>query len=141
MIQRIQSVYLLLGALSLAFLGLFGSVWESQAAALFVWFVPAVAIVGAATVLTALAAIFMYGNRSKQVKTVLAAQVMTLGLMVVLFGGLFLAGDFEAMQAPGADVWNVFVLLLPVATYILFYLARRSIQRDIDLVKSIDRLR
>jgi len=33
------------------------------------------------------------------------------------------------------------VLLLPVAAYILFYLARRAITSDIELVKSMDRLR
>lgn len=141
MIQRIQSVYLLLGALCLASLGFFDSVWQNQAAETFVWFVPAVAIVGAATVLTALIAIFLYKNRKKQVKVVVASQVMAVGFMVILYGALFMAGDFELLKEAGADISELLILLLPIVGYILFYLARRSIQRDIDLVKSMDRLR
>lgn len=140
MIQRIQSVYLLIGALCLAALGLFDSTWEIQAAENLVWFVPAVTIVGAATVAIALIAIFAYKNRPRQVKLVNASQIMTLVLMAILYGGLFLGGDVELLKA-GEDVSDLLVLLLPIVAYIFFYLARRSIQRDIDLVKSMDRLR
>ena len=141
MIQRIQSVYLLLGAFCLAALGLFDSVWQNQAAETLAWFVPALAILGAATVAVALISIFLYKNRRKQVKVVTAAQVMTVAFMIVLFGGLFLAGDLEFLAQAGDDLWALLVLLLPVVSYIFFYLARRAIQRDIDLVKSMDRLR
>lgn len=140
MIQRIQSVYLLLGALCLASLGLFDSVWQNQAAESFVWFVPAATIVGTAALTVALMAIFAYKKRPKQVKMVTASQVMTIAFMVILYGGLFLAGEFEMLKA-GGDLAYLLALLLPVVGYIFFYLARRAIQRDIDLVKSMDRLR
>lgn len=105
------------------------------------WFVPAVSIVCAAAVIVALVAIFGYKNRPRQIKMVTATQIMTLVFMLILFGGFFLAGDFEILGASGADIPSLLVFLLPVAAYILFYLARRSIQRDIELVKSMDRLR
>lgn len=138
MIQRIQSLYLLLGALCLVSLAFIDSIWQNEASETLVWYVPAVAIVGLLTALTAVVAIFLYSNRAKQLKAVVAAQIMALGFMIVLYGGMFLAGEFDVLAE---DIPRILALLLPIVAYILFYLARLSIQRDINLVKSMDRLR
>jgi hypothetical protein len=141
MIQRIQSVYLLLGALCLTSLALVDDIWLSQAAELQAWYVPAVAIVGIATVIAALTAIFLYKDRSRQLKFIVAVQLMTLAFLVILFGGQILVGDFTLLEGGTADVAMIIALVLPLAAYIFFYLARRGVRRDINLVKSIDRLR
>lgn len=141
MIQRIQSVYLALGAVCLIYLVFFNSAWQTSATEALAWYRSAVTIVGTATATVALIAIFVYKNRAKQLKLVVALQVMTLGFIVILFGGLFLAGDFDLIGRLRGDAGTWFIALLPIATYLLFYLARRGIQRDINLVKSMDRLR
>lgn len=145
MIQRIQSVYLLLGALCLAALSILDPIWQSQAAATLAWYVPTVAILGALTAIVALIAIFLHKDRQKQLKTILAVQMLAVVFLVVLVGGLFLGGDFDSGGAAGGggalDRAILLALLLPVASYVFFYLARRGVQRDINLVRSMDRLR
>lgn len=141
MIQRIQSVYLLLGALCLASLAFVDDIWLSQAAESQAWYVPTVALIGIATVLAALIAIFLYKNRSQQLKLIVAVQIMTLAFLVILFGGQILVGDFTLFEGGTADVAMIIALILPIAAYIFFYLARRGVRRDINLVKSMDRLR
>ncbi len=141
MIQRVQSIYLILGALCLGSLVFVDSIWQTQATEAFAWYASAVTIVGTATATVALMAVFAYKNRPKQLKLVVALQVMTLAFMVILYGGRFLAGDLRLLRQPGGELWPLLLLLLPIVAYIFFYLARRGIQRDIDLVKSMDRLR
>lgn len=141
MIQRIQSVYLLLGALCLASLAFVDDIWLSQAAESQAWYVPTVTLFGIATVLAALIAIFLYKNRSQQLKLIVAVQMMTLAFLVILFGGQILVGDFTLFEGGTADVAMIIALILPIAAYIFFYLARRGVRRDINLVKSMDRLR
>jgi len=141
MIQRIQSVYLLLGALCLASLAFVDEIWVSQAGESQAWYVPAVAIVGAATVIAALIAIFLYKDRSTQIKLIVAVQMMTLAFLIILFGGQILVGDFTLFEGGTVDVAMVLALLLPVSAYVFFYVARRGVRRDIILVKSMDRLR
>lgn len=141
MIQRIQTVYLILGALCLGALIFLDPIQYTQAARMLAWYVTAVTIAGAATATVALLSVFAYKNRSKQIKIVAALQIMTLVFMVLLYGGLFLAGDFDVLRAGGGELSLLLILLLPIVAYVFFYLARRAIQRDIDLVKSMDRLR
>lgn len=141
MIQRIQSIYLILGALCLAGIGLFDILWEGQAADTLVWYIPGVALFGAVTAVSAIVAVFLYTNRRKQLKLVVAVQVMTIIFAVIFYGGLFLAGEFYVLRRGADDLPRLLYFLLPVIAYIFFYLARRGIQRDIKLVKSMDRLR
>ncbi len=141
MIQRIQSVYLLIGALCLAALSLVGDLRQTEAFDTLAWYAPLVAVVGAATIVMAIVAIFLYKNRRRQLTTILVLQMMTVGFMVVLYGGLFLAGDFATYRAGTAELGTLLALLLPAVAYVFFYLARKGVQRDVDLVKSMDRLR
>jgi hypothetical protein len=140
MIQRLQSVYLLLGALCIMSVAFLDDVWQSQAAETQVWFVPALAVLGAVTALAAVGTIFLYKSRGRQVRLIVVIKFMTLAFLALLSGGLFLTGDF-AFQGGDAGPAMLLVFALPVAAYILFYFARRGVQRDINLVKSMDRLR
>lgn len=141
MIQRIQSVYLLLGALCIASLAFIDSVWRNLAGETIVWYVPVLAVLAAVTVIMALTTLFLYKNRLRQIKLIVAVQLMTIGVLLILLIGLLLSGELEMLRGGTADWTRLLPFLLPVVAYALFYLARRGVQRDIDLVKSMDRLR
>ncbi len=141
MIQRIQTVYLALGIAALVSLLFFDTVWSSAAAERFAWYAPGVLISAALATAAAAWAIFAYANRPQQRKIVVAAQSLTLLLMLVLYGGLYLANALYLTRDGRWDTGLILALLLPIAVYILFYLARRGIDHDIRLIRSMDRLR
>ncbi|HHP7237186.1 DUF4293 family protein [Longibacter sp.] len=141
MIQRIQTVYLALAAVALAATGFFRDPWSSDAAAQLGWFVPALIATLGLSVLAGAAAIALYSNRKRQRSVVIGAQLLTVLYLVVLYTGFYLSGELVLRTGDGVEWGTTTVLLLPVAAYILFYLARRAITSDIELVKSMDRLR
>jgi hypothetical protein len=141
MIQRIQTVYLVLGTLALIALALFDNFWNSQAAGTLVWFLPLLLVVWGAAIALGLYSIFLYSDRKRQERRVFTAQLSTLTLMVVLYGGLYLGDELLVVTGEGTHAGRLFLLLLPIVTYVLFYLARRAIRSDIELVRSMDRLR
>jgi len=141
MIQRIQTLYLLCGALALAALGLFGMPWASAAAATYAWYVPSVIGLIGVTGGAAVWAIFLYENRKTQRSVVVGVQVGTVLLAGVLYGGLYLTSELTFRGPQGVDWAKTTVLVLPILAYLLFFLARRGIDHDIELVKSMDRLR
>ena len=116
MIQRIQTVFLVLGAVALAALLLFDVVWTSAATAQG-WFTPAVIGIDGLAIATALGAIFLYKNRPKQRRVIVVAQVLTTVLLLVFCVGLYLANALYVRTA------------------------RRGVEKDINLVQSMDRLR
>lgn len=141
MIQRIQTVYLLLGAVALGVLFAFDTPWSSAAAAQHAWFEPALIGLIVVTGGTALGAIFLYTNRPRQRSVVVGTQVLTFALALVLYGGLYLEDELVVGAGGSLLTGKTAVLLLPMAAYLFFWLARRGIDHDIDLVKSMDRLR
>ncbi|CBH24801.1 hypothetical protein GGP91_001823 [Salinibacter ruber] len=141
MIQRIQTVYLLLGALALAATGLFEVPWSDPAAQRYAWFVPSVAGLVVGTAATALGAIFLYERRKTQRTVVYGLQVLTIVLAGVLYGGLYTTGTLTFTDPTGILWSRTIVLLLPMVAYVLFRLARRGIESDIELVESMDRIR
>ena len=141
MIQRIQTVYLLLGALALAAMGLFEAPWSDPAAQQYAWFVPSVAGLLVGTAGTALGAIFLYERRKTQRTVVYGLQLLTIVLAGVLYGGLYTIGTLT-FTGPTGILWSrTIVLLLPLVAYALLRLARRGIENDIELVESMDRIR
>lgn len=141
MIQRIQTVYLLLGALALAGLGLFDAPWSGPAAARYAWFVPSLMGLLVVTLGTAIGAIFLYDRRKTQRQAVIGVQVLTLLVAGVLYGGFYMTGRLS-FTGPSGILWTRSILwLLPIVAYGLFLLARRGIEHDIELVESMDRIR
>lgn len=141
MIQRIQTVYLFLGALTLATFGVFEWPWSSTAAATQVWFVPSMIGLLVITAGTALWSIFLYETREWQRTVVVWTQVGTVLLAATLYGGLYLTSELSVRGAGGVQWGHVVVLALPLVAYVFFLLGRRGIEHDIELVKSMDRLR
>lgn len=141
MIQRIQTVYLLLGALALAAMGLFDVPWDDPAAQRYAWFVPSLVGLLVVSAGTALGAVFLYERRKTQRTVVYGVQLLTIVLAGVLYGGLYTTGTLTFTDPTGILWGRTIVLLLPIAAYALFRQARRGIENDIELVESMDRIR
>jgi hypothetical protein len=141
MIQRIQTVYLLLGALALASMGLFDVPWDDPAAQRYAWFVPSVVGLLVVAAGTALGSIFLYERRKTQRTVVYGVQLLTIALAGVLYGGLYTTGTLTFTDPTGVLWARTIVLLLPIVAYGLFRQARRGIENDIELVESMDRIR
>lgn len=141
MIQRIQTVYLVLGVLALAALGLFDAPWNSEAAAQYAWFVPSLLVLMVATGGVGLWSIFLYETRKWQRTVVVGVQMGTVALAGVLYGALYMTHELTFRTPTGLNWGRVIMLVLPIVAYVFFYLARRGIDHDIELVKSMDRLR
>lgn len=140
MIQRIQTVYLVLGALALAALSFFSTPWESTAAATQGWYTPTLIGLMVVTAGTAIGSIFLYSQRETQRSVVVGAQLLTVAFAAAFYGGLYLTGEL-AFGSNAIQWGKAIALLLPVVAYVFFWLARRGIDHDIELVKSMDRLR
>lgn len=141
MIQRIQTVYLVLGAAALGAMFFFQDMFASNAASTYAWFEPAMIVLIGLSAAAGLGSVFLYSNRKLQRKVVVAAQVLTALCMLALYGGYYLGNELVLRTEAGTD-WNrTIMLLLPIVGYVLFFLARRAIQKDIELVQSMDRLR
>ena len=141
MIQRVQTVYLLVAALLIGlFLG-FVDIWLAVAGEAFGWLGAVVYGLGGLTAVVALVAIFLYKQRAQQARVVRAAQWLDLLLVVVVAGVVgYLSFRTDADLSTAGPVGYA-VLLMPVFAYVALRLARLGVQKDIDLVRSMDRLR
>jgi hypothetical protein len=155
MIQRIQSLYLLLAALTaalalflplmvlntdagqafeLGFRGLIDVSMETGAVLLKPVYLLSAAIV--LVISESLAAIFLYRNRKLQLiqtLVLLALELMIAGLMLYQMLLAHKQYNTSLQLSPG--------LFIPVLLFIFTLFAWRSIKKDEDLVKSYDRLR
>lgn len=141
MIQRIQTVYLLIGALLMAGFFAFERVWYE-------WTVPAgdaipwvLMVWGGVTALLGLVSILLYKTRERQRRIVVIVQWLTIVFITGLIGILFVVNRLAAVLAGQVPVVDIVAVFFPVAAYIFFYLARRGIEHDIEKVRSVDRLR
>lgn len=137
MIQRIQSVYLLIASLVLVLFALFGVPPRAGFAAQG-WLFWALVGASALAALAAVYAILLYADRERQRRAVAGVQWLVV-LVVLLLALTFLL--HPALHITLRDVGDMIGYLLPVVAYVLVRLAQRSIDRDIALVKSMDRLR
>ncbi len=154
MIQRIQSLFLLLAAgttallfnKSLSFVSIFGDATALKAAdqamlADGVFEVNDHIILQILTI-TCIAlpilALVLYKNRATQMKLSrinIAALVMLIALSVILF-----VSDYKLI-AEGTEVTIEYGYIIPVVSLVLVILALRFIRKDDQLVRSADRLR
>lgn len=138
MIQRIQSLYLVLAGLLLAlFVGL-GDTWASAIAAEQAWLGAAAYALAGVTALVALVAVALFKNRELQRKVILAAMWLDLLLVAAVLVGFYLAFDSGDFVAPVA---YYFVAMQPIVAYVFLRLARQRVTADIETVRSMDRIR
>ena len=136
MIQRIQSLWLLLASIcafasinlpfyygNLEVPGSTKTITPSDHLLLLVFVI--------ATALMAIVSIFLYSNRSLQIKMCVVGLVLSLANLMHYF--LIM----KNMEKGGLSLYSILSFLVPV----FFILAMRSIYNDQKLLKSLDRLR
>lgn len=141
MIQRIQSVYL---ALAVALLGLeysFDSVWKGASAEAYTWFVPVTMGVFTLAAIGSLGAIFLYSQRKRQRSLVILSQVIIVVGLLILFGSQYATDSLPLRSLSNASFENWASLISPILAYLMLLMARIKIDKDIALVRSMDRLR
>ena len=144
MIQRIQSFYLLIAFLISGVLAFFVLLWENYGGARFYlmelmnedsWELVSVPIGFMLSALLSLVAIVKFKKRKEQIKLNrfnIVFNLYLLGIFVYLL--LSLSGEnFISEKGIG--------LFIPVIVIVLLVLANKAIQKDEELVKSVDRLR
>jgi hypothetical protein len=141
MLQRIQTVYLFLGVIFLAAFFGFPTVWN-------VWVEPVhellpwgLVLWGAVTACLGLGSIFLYHDRERQRRVVVNVQWMTIIFAGALYSLLVAVNRWTLVLRGDVSLQYTIAILLPVAAYVMFYLARRGIERDIEKIRSVDRLR
>jgi hypothetical protein len=136
MIQRIQTLYLILIAL-LNGLGIFFYKPLDASVIIDIFTLPDEVIWGTFSVSATLAlvSVFQYKQRSKQ----LAINRINLLLELFLMG--FFA--YLSLNLSGEDSSSLkgIAVFVPLFSIVLLVMANKSIQKDEDLVKSVDRLR
>ncbi|MBM1106275.1 DUF4293 domain-containing protein [Aurantibacter crassamenti] len=136
MIQRIQTVYLLIVALLGAALPFLFSLWiDAQAKEVFAQNEPFILITFIASAVLAISTVFLYKNRKNQ--------FVANRLNIIL--NFFLLGFFVYRSLNISGESNIsekgIGMLIPIVSIVFLVLANRAIKKDEDLVKSVDRLR
>ncbi len=142
MIQRIQSIFLLLsaGASFGTLAAPFANATTALASPIFadkVYNVQdnvALLVLFAVAGALAVASIFLYKNRTTQVRLSIIA-------LLVNLGGLAFAIIYLLQQVNYASIAYSIGIFLPLLAVIFLWLAQRNIRKDEKLVRSMDRLR
>ena len=137
MIQRIQTIYLLLAFVVTGILLFFIPLWTMKDGKDFYFMQSQVytIILGLSTTLTLLS-IVSYKKRQNQFvigRLNIILNLILLGLFV--YRSLNLSGETPAVSEKGIGMF------LPVVAIVFLVLANKAIKKDEDLVKSVDRLR
>ncbi|RTY87707.1 DUF4293 domain-containing protein [Flavobacterium sp. RSP15] len=137
MIQRIQTIYLLLAFVVTGILLFFIPLWTMDTGKAFYFMQSQVytILLGLSTTLS-LFSIVSYKKRQNQFvigRLNIILNLILLGLFV--YRSLNVSGETPAVSEKGIGMF------LPVAAIILLVLANKAIKKDEDLVKSVDRLR
>lgn len=140
MIQRAQSLYLLVAALLVGLFFVVGDAWQTFIAPAYPWAEPLALVLGGLTAAVALVAVFLYRNRKQQRAVIGAAMWLDLGLILVVVGTLVARafGPEPETTVPYSTFWSV---LLPIVAYVALRMAKRGVEKDIALVRSMDRIR
>lgn len=134
MIQRIQSIYLLLAALFSGAVAFFVPFFVSGDKVLPLLHFPVFTAAFVLSALISLFSIFRYKNRQQQV----VAGRLNIIINFVIFGFLIYYWYQKFSLAPENMQLGIFI---PVIVVILISLANRGIMKDELLVRSMDRLR
>ena len=137
MLQRIQTIYLLLAFVATGVLPFFIPLWTMADGKEYVFMQNQVyvALLGLSTTLT-LVSIVSYKKRQNQFvmgRLNIILNLILLGLFV--YRSLNLSGETPSVSEKGIGMF------LPIVAIVLLVLANKAIKKDEDLVKSVDRLR
>ena len=141
MIQRIQSLWLLLAAASFFFVFKFpvaggqtqaGAISELYTASNLIMFIVAI-LLG----IIALAAIFLFKNRSTQKSLIWLGILLDLVFIVIMY---FQMEDLKSNPTLMKQTFKIGAIF-PILYIILMVMAYSGIRKDEKLIKSVDRLR
>jgi len=143
MIQRIQSIYLLLASIVSGGLIFVFNLWNTIKEKIFVVdlfsreaiTVKLIPFMFLASAILSLMAIFLFKNRKLQFvigRVIILINLFLLGLLIYL--SLNLSGETNVSE-------KGIGMFLPILVVLLIVLANKAIKKDEDLVKSVDRLR
>jgi hypothetical protein len=149
MIQRIQSLFLLLAAIAGGTMGSF-NLWKARltrgnvasedyfnATSSYLIFI----VLMVSTIL-ALVTIFLYKNRKLQFRLTVLNIFLAIAVLCLIY--FKVQGKANALVSEGATIVSATFLLpafLPVVMIVCLFLAARGIYKDEKLIKSLDRLR
>ena len=140
MIQRLQTVFLLLAVVILALMFLAEGAWTGAAATAYDWFVPVTMGLFGLAAAGSVTSIFLYKDRKRQRGLVVLLQYITVAGLLIKVATNSMTGEFASITSDAAfEYWVGFGA--PIMAYLMFLLARRGIEKDIALIKSMDRLR
>ena len=136
MIQRIQTLYLLVVVALAAVLPFWAYLWLNEGGG--VVYAPSILMVSIAFYAAAglaLVAIVLFKNRKNQFVVNRLNMILNLFLLgFFVYRSLNLSGEMEVSE-------KGIGMLIPVFSIVFLVLANRAIKKDEDLVKSVDRLR
>ena len=136
MIQRIQSVYLLLVAIISGALPFFVTLWkDAEGATIVALDEPIVFGMYVGSAVLAIIALFAFKNRKLQFvlgRLNIILNFILLGFFV--YWSLSISGEMKVSE-------KGIGMLLPIVSIVFLVLANKAIMRDENLVKSVDRLR
>ena len=143
MIQRIQTIYLLLASIVSGVLIFVFNLWESLKSSIYAldfldsdsYVLKLIPVLFLASAILAFVAIFIFKNRKLQFvigRLTILINLILLGLLIYL--SLTLPGE-AAVSEKGIGMF------IPILAILLIVLANKAIKKDEDLVKSADRLR
>ena len=143
MIQRIQTIYLLLASIVSGVLIFVFNLWESLKNSIYAldfldsdsYILKLIPVLFLASAILAFIAIFIFKNRKLQFvigRLTILINLILLGLLIYL--SLTLPGE-AAVSEKGIGMF------IPILAILLIVLANKAIKKDEDLVKSADRLR
>lgn len=155
MIQRIQSLFLFLAAISAAIMFVFplANFYGDSNFTFYVYklafhdpepslqlspyfLLPLMGVIILIILLTTLA-IFSFKNRKRQMTLTKISMALTLILLAGYFLGYVGVLEKAVANAPEYD----FASFMPVLVFVFLFLANRGIQKDEKLIRSMDRLR
>jgi hypothetical protein len=143
MIQRIQTVYLLLASIISGVLIFFFNLWKSFEKNIFAldlidnesYVLKLIPVLFLISAILAFVAVFLFKNRKLQFvigRLTILVNLILLGVLINV--SLTLPGE-AAVSEKGIGMF------VPILAILLLVLANKAIKKDEDLVKSVDRLR
>jgi len=133
MIQRIQSIYLLVAVIAMALVSFRIPVWSLNEELTFALDDTKMFILTITTFLFSGLAIFLFKNRTLQMKLIRLSILM---LMVIGVRLAMLLGNDEFVFT-----LNTYCIAVLVVSFIALIMAFRGVKKDDDLVRSVDRIR
>lgn len=133
MIQRIQTVFLIAGAMSISAIFWLDEIWTGPAGDGSMWFTAVTLGIFGICVVGAILSVFLYKDRKRQRSVVILLQVFTVLGLLTMFVGEYLGDTLPFVGTESDGTIEGFGLALAAFGYALFYFARRESKRISNL--------